>query len=98
VIVDGCVTRGTRQGSSLALRDVLECSGVTVTLGQTEIDAVDKVAVPAAAVGDKVGGFDITVDQVAGVHQFDALEHLIGNHENGLEGESSATLVELIFE
>jgi hypothetical protein len=71
---------------------------VAVSLGQTEINAVDKVAVSAAAVGHKVSGLDITVDQVARVHEFHALEHLVGDHEDGLERESSATLVELILE
>lgn len=98
MVIDRGVTGGTGQGSTLALGNVLEGSGVTVSLGETEIDAVDKVAVSAAAVGDKVSGLDITVDQVARVHEFHALEHLVGDHEDGLEGESSATLVELILE
>jgi len=98
VIVDGSVTRSTGERSTLALGDVLEGSGVTVSLGQTEINAVDKVAVAAASVRDKVGGFDIAMDQVTGVHQLDALEHLIGYHENGFEGEASPALVELVLE
>jgi hypothetical protein len=98
VIVDGCVTRSTRQGSPLALGNVLEGSGVSVSLGETEINAVDKVSVSSSSVRDKVGWLDVTVDQVAGVHEFDTLEHLIGNHEDGLEGESATALVELILE
>ena len=38
------------------------------------------------------------MNQVAGVHEFNTLEHLIGNHKNGLERESTAALVELILE
>lgn len=98
VVVDRCVTRSTRQRSSFPLGNVLKGTGVTVSLGQTEIDTVNKVSVSTTTVGDKVGGFDITVDQVAGMHQFHTLEHLIGNHEDSLEGESAAALVELIFE
>jgi len=98
VVIDGGVTGGTGQGSTLALGNVLKGSGVTVSLGKTEIDTVDKVAVSAATVRDKVGGFDITVDQVAGMHEFHAFKHLVGDHENGLEGESTAALVELILE
>jgi len=71
---------------------------MTVSLGQTEIDTVDEVAVSSASVCDKVSGFDVTMDQVAGVHQFDTLQHLVGDHKNGLEGKSPSALVELILE
>lgn len=98
VIIDGSITRSTGQRSTLTLGNVLKGSGVTVSLRQTEINAVDEVTVSAASVSDKVGGLDITVDQVARVHEFYTFEHLIGNHKNGLEGESTSTLVELILE
>jgi len=98
VVIDGGVPGGSGQRSALALGNVLEGSGVPVSLGQTEIDAVNKVTVTAATVGDKIGGLDIAMDQVAGVHEFDALEHLVGDHEHGLEGESSAAFVELVLE
>ena len=38
------------------------------------------------------------MDQVTRVHQFDALEHLIGNHQYSFEGEAAPALVELIFQ
>ena len=76
---------------------MLERSGVTVSLGKTEIDTVDEVTVSAAAVSNKVSRLNITVDQVARVHEFDTLKHLVGNHKNGLEGEPTSTLVELIL-
>jgi len=71
---------------------------MAVSFGQTEIDAVDEVAISTATVRDKVSRFNITMNQVTRVHQFYALKHLIGDHENGLERESSSTLVELILE
>jgi hypothetical protein len=98
VVINGGVTGGTGQGSTLALGNVLEGSGVTVSLGQTEIDTVDEVTVTAATVGNKVSWLNITVDQVTGVHQFDTLEHLIGNHKDSLQGESTTALVELVLE
>ena len=98
MVVDGGVTGGTGQGAALALGDVLQGAGMAVPLGQTKVDAVDEVAGPAASVGDEVGGLDVTVDEVAGVHQLDALQHLVGDHEDRLEGESAAALVELILE
>jgi hypothetical protein len=80
------------------LRNVLERSGMTVSLGETKIDTVDKVSIAASSVRNKVGRFDITMDQVTGVHQFDTFQHLIGNHEYGLEGETASAFVELIFQ
>lgn len=70
---------------------------MAVTLGETKVNAIDKVAVAASCISDKVGWFDITVDQMTGVHQLDALQHLISNHEDRFEGESTTTLIELIF-
>ena len=71
---------------------------MAVSLGQTEIDTIDKVSVSSSTVRHKVSGLDITVNQVAGVHEFNTLEHLIGDHKNGFERESTAALVELILE
>ena len=42
-------------------------------------------------------GLDIAVNQMTRMHQFDAFEHLIGDHEDGLERKSATALVELIF-
>ena len=98
VIVDGCVTRSTRQGASFTLGNVLQSSRVAVSLGETKVDAVDEVSVAASAVRDKVGGLDIAVDQVARVHELHTLQHLIGHHEDRLERESTTALVELILQ
>ena len=32
------------------------------------------------------------------MHQFDALQHLVGDHQHRLEGESATTYVELILQ
>lgn len=98
MVIDRGVTGGTGQGAALPLGDVLQGAGVTVPLGQTKVDAVDEVAGTAASVGDEIGRLDVTVDEMAGVHQLDALQHLVGDHEDRLEGESAAALVELILE
>jgi hypothetical protein len=37
---------------------------MTVTLGETKVNAIDKVSIPATTVRDKVGRLDITVNQV----------------------------------
>jgi len=98
VIVDGRIPRSSRQGSSFPLRNMLESSGMAVPLGESEIDTVNEIAVSTTPVRDEIGGFDIAMDQMTGMHQFDAFEHLIGNHENRLERKSTSALVELIFE
>lgn len=98
VIVDGSVTRSSSKGSSFTLRNVLKGTGVSVSLGKAEIDTVNKVSVSASAVSDKVSRLDITMDQVTRVHQFHTFQHLIGNHENCFERESTSAFVELILE
>ena len=98
VIVNRGITGSTRQRPPLPLGDMLEGTGVSISFAQSEIDAVDEIARAAASIGDEVGGFDIPVDQVAGVHQLHALQHLIGDHEDGLETEATAAFVELILE
>lgn len=97
MIIDGGITGSSGQGPSLTLGDVLQCTGMTVSLTQTEINTVDKVTLPAP-IGDKVGRLDIAMDQVPGVHDLHAFQHLIGNHKDGLEGEPTSALVELILE
>jgi len=97
VIVDGGVTGSSREGSPLALGDVLERTGMAVALRQSEINAVNKV-VRSTAVGDKVGRLDVPMDQMATVHNLHALQHLIGDHESGLEAETASALVELVLE
>lgn len=77
---------------------MLQGAGVAVSLRETEIDAVDEVSISTTSVSDKVGWLDIAMDQVSRVHELHALEHLIGDHEDGLERESTAALVKLIFE
>jgi hypothetical protein len=52
---------------------------------QTEIDEVDLVTLGVEA-HEEVVGFDVSVDEVLRMHVFDASDHLVGNHENGLDG------------
>jgi hypothetical protein len=46
----------------------------------------------------KVVGFDVAVDEVLVVHVLDRCQHLISQHENGLERESPAVFHQEIFE
>ena len=98
MIIDGRVTRRSRQGSAFPLGNVLERPWMAVPFGQTKIDAPHTVAIAASAVRDKVGRFDVPMNQVPLVHQLDAFEQLIGDHEHRFEREFPSAFVELIFE
>ena len=95
--VDGGVTSGTSQVLVLSVRDVEVGLGVPVLLGETEIDNVDLVATLADA-HEEVVRLDITVDEVLLVNGLHAGQHLLGNHDNGLDGESAIAVVEEILQ
>lgn len=71
--------------------------GVTVLLGQTEINDIDLVAALADA-HQEVVWLDITVDEGLGVDVLDTGDQLISKEEDGLEGELSVAEVEEIFQ
>ena len=95
--VDGGVTSGTGQVLVLSVRDVEVGLGVPVLLGETEVDHVDLVA-PLADTHEEVVGLDVAVDEALGVNVLDAADELVGEQENGLEGEFAVAEVEEIFE
>lgn len=95
--VDGGVTSGTSQVLVLSVRDVEVCLRVTVLLCQTEIDNVDLVA-PLSDAHEEVVGLDITVDEALGVDVLDTADQLVGQQEDGLEGEFAVAEVEEILE
>ena len=95
--VDGGVTSGTSQVLVLSVRDVEVGLGVPVLLGETEVDHVDLVA-PLADTHEEVVGLDVAVDEALGVDVLDAADELVGEQENGLEGEFAVAEVEEILE
>lgn len=95
--VDGGVTSGTSQVLVLSVRDVEVGLGVPVLLGETEVDHVDLVA-PLANTHEEVVGLDVAVDEALGVDVLDAADELVGEQENGLEGEFAVAEVEEILE
>lgn len=82
--VDGSVTSSTSQVLVLSVRDVEVGLGITVLLGQTEINHVDLVATLADA-HEEVVRLDVTVDEGLGVDVLDAGDELIGEQEDGLQ-------------
>lgn len=95
--VDGGVTSGTRQVLVLTVGNVEVGLGVPVLLGQTEIDHVDLVASLANA-HEEVVGLDVAVNEALGVDVLDAADELVGEQEDGLEGEFAVAEVEEILE
>jgi hypothetical protein len=84
--VDGGITSGTGQVLVLSVRDVEVGLGVPVLLGETEVNHVDLVA-PLADAHEEVVGLNVTVDEALGVDVLDAADELVGEQEDGLEGE-----------
>jgi len=95
--VDGGITSSSGQVLVLPIRDVEVGLGVTVFLGQTEIDDIDLVAALADA-HEEVIRLDITVDEGLGVDVLDAGDELIGQQKNGLQGELAVAEVEEILQ
>lgn len=97
VSVDTGVTSGTSQVLVLTVRNVEVSLGVTVLLGQTKVDNVDLVST-LADTHKEVVGLDVTVDEGLGVDVLDAGDELIGQKEDGLQGELAVAEVEEILE
>lgn len=97
--VDTHVTGSAGQRFPLAVGDVLLGLGVSVLLGHTEVDHVDDVGRLGSWSSDqKVVGLDITVDEVLFVYRLDSGKHLLGDHDDGLDGEPTSAVVEKVFE
>jgi hypothetical protein len=95
--VDGGITSSTSQVLVLPVRDVEVSLGVTVLLGETEIDNVDLVATLADA-HEEVVRLDITVDEGLGMDVLNAGDQLVGKEKDGLQGELSVAEVEEVFQ
>lgn len=95
--VDGGVTSGASQVLVLSVRNVEVCLGVAVLLGQTEIDNVDLVT-PLSNAHEEVVRLDVTVNEALGVDVLDTADQLVGQQEDGLEGEFAVAEVEEILE
>lgn len=76
---------------------MLTGANVPILLGQSEIDQEQFIAVPADA-HQEIVGFDVSVNERFAMHVFDSADHLIGQHENGFDGEATRTKIEEIFQ
>jgi hypothetical protein len=97
VSVDAGIAGGTSQVLVLSIRNVEVCLGIAVLLGQTEINDVNLVAALANA-HEEVVRLDITVDEGLGVDVLNAGDELIGEEQDGLQGEFAVAEVEEVLE
>ena len=91
--IDAGIASGTRQVLVLTIRNMEVGLGVTVFLGKTKIDDVDLITT-LADTHQEIIGLDITVDEGLGVNVLDSRDELIGEQQNGLEGEFAVAKVE----
>jgi hypothetical protein len=96
VSVDRGVSRGTSQILVLPVRDMEMSLGVSVFLGETEINHIDLVAALSNA-HEKVVGLDVSVDEISRVDVFRSRNELVGEKEDGFEREFSVAEVEEVF-
>ena len=94
--VDRGIPGGAGKIFTLAVLDVFSVS-LDVPLGESEIEDEDLVGGLVEA-NAKVIGFDVSVDEVAVVDVLDAGDHLVDQHEDGLQGELPEGLVEERFQ
>ena len=97
VRVDGSITSRASQVLVLSVWDVEVRLRVAVLLGQTEVNNVDLVTTLANS-HQEVVGLDIAVDEGLGVDVFDAGDKLVGEEQDGLEGELSVAEIEQVLE
>jgi len=95
--IDRGITGSTSQVLVLTVRNVEVSLWVTVLLGQTEIDDIDLVTTFANA-HQEVVRLDITVDEGLGMNVLNAGDELIGEEEDGLQGELAVAEVEEILQ
>ena len=97
VSVDGGITGRSSQVLVLTIWDVKMSLGVPVFLCQTKIDDIDLIA-SLANTHEEVVRLDITVDKGFGMDVLDSRDELVGQQEDGLEGELAVAEVEQIFQ
>ena len=91
------ITSSARQRLIVLVRDVLSSFGVSISFGQAEVDHVDNILFLAVAYQEVVR-FHVPVDEVVIMEEFESLNHLVGQHERGLDRELPLAVIEKVFE
>jgi hypothetical protein len=95
--IDRSITGSTSQVLVLPVWNMEMSLGITVLLGQTKINNIDLVATLSNA-HKEVVRLDITVNEGLGVDVFDTGDELIGEQQDGLQGELAVAEVEQVLQ
>ena len=95
--IDRGIPRRAREILPLQVRNMTAGARVLELLRQAEVNHVADVHLRAHA-DEEVVRLDVAVDVRARVHELEARDHLVGEHEHRLERQSFAAVVEEIFE
>jgi hypothetical protein len=97
VRVHTSVASRSSQRLVISVRDVIACLGVFVALGEAEVD--HETCVPLVIVShQEVIRLHVTMQEVVRVQVLETGEHLISQHANSFQSESTSTILEQIFE
>jgi len=95
--IDRSITGSTSQVLVLPIWNMEMSLRITVLLGQTKINNIDLVATLSNA-HKEVVRLDITVNEGLGVDVFDTRDELIGEEQDGLQGELAVAEVEQVLQ
>lgn len=76
---------------------MLPCLWISEPLSESKVNYVNIVLL-LTDTNQKIVRFNIPVQEMAGVYELDSLQHLVSEHQNGLEGEFALAVVQKILE
>ena len=97
VRIDRRISRRARQILVLTIRDMKVRLGIPILLRQPKINHIHLIS-PLADAHQEVIRLDIAVDETLGMDVLDAGDELVGEEEDGLEGELAVAEVEEVLE
>lgn len=59
---------------------------ISIFLGQTKVDQINNIRFILNA-DQEIVWFDISVDEISGMHEFNSRDHLISQHQNSFQRE-----------
>ena len=95
--IHGGIPRCARQIFTISVRNVLTCFWVPKSFGEPKVDNINVMLLFADA-DQKVVRFDVSVQKVTRVDELVPLQHLVGEHQDCLEGEFTFTVVEQVLQ
>lgn len=91
------VSRCSSEILTILIRNMLSCPGLSVSLGEPKVNDVHIMLFLANA-DEEVVRLDVSVQEVSGVHVLDSLDHLVSQHEDGLQRELPFAVIEQVLQ